>query len=299
MTEERRCGLVALAGRPNVGKSTLLNYLVGQKLAITSRRPQTTRHKLVGIGTDTRHQILFTDVPGLQRRVNKHLDHHMNEVATEALADANIILMLVDRIAWSEADDFVLRKVKQAKTPAFLVINKIDLLRKKGTLLSFIEARRKEAGWQEIVPISALKNIGLLALKAAIVKRLPVSPHLFSADKKTDRSKRFLVSEFIREQIIRQTGDEVPYQTAVEVEGISEDEEKKILHINALVIVAKQGQKAILIGRGGQRLKQIGQRARVALEQLLGRRVMLRLWIKVKANWQDYVINLETSGYGE
>lgn len=299
MTEEKRCGLVALVGRPNVGKSTLLNHLLGRKLAITSRRPQTTRHKLTGVDTNEHNQILFMDVPGLQNQTGKTIDRYMNKVAVDALSDADVILMLVDRNFWSRADNFVLEKVKQAKTPTFLVINKIDLLKRKTDLLPFIEEKKTEADWDEIIPVAALKNIGLLELKAAIVKRLPISPHLFPEDQITDRGEGFLASEIIREQIMRQIGDEVPYQTTVKIEEMRRDEKKNILHISALIIVAKEGQKGIMIGQGGLRLKRIGQQARIALEQLLECRIMLRVWVKVQANWLDGTASLKALGYGE
>ena len=292
---EQKCGFITLVGRPNVGKSTLLNHMVGQKVAITSRRPQTTRQKLIGIYTDKVHQLLFVDTPGLQIKAKKALDQYMNQVVEESLSGVDLIVMVVNRNKWVDADESVLRKLIGVPTPKLLAINKIDLLADKKQLLPFIDRMKEKYGWDAIVPLAALRNKGVQALHHEIAKRLPASPHLFPAGQIADRDESFLIAEIVREKIMRQIGDEVPYQTTVQTESVRRV--KGILHIRALITVEKSGQKMILIGRQGQRMKAIGQHARISMERLFGCKVMLRLWVKVQQGWSSQPNLLKRYGF--
>lgn len=293
----QKCGFVTLAGRPNVGKSTLLNHLIGRKISITSRRPQTTRQKLIGISTEGDRQILYVDTPGLQIKAKKALDRYMNQVVDASLTDVDLIVMVVDAVRWSEADECVLRKLTAVSARQLLAINKIDLLKDKQSLLPYIDNIKRKHTWDAIVPVSALRNQGLQALRSEIIARLPVSPHLFRAGHNADRGEKFLVAELVREKIMRQIGDEVPYQTTVQTESMKKQD--GIVHIRALVTVEKSGQKAILIGKGGQRMKAIGKGARIAIERLLGCKVMLHVWVKVRKGWSTQPNLLKHYGFDE
>lgn len=296
-TKAKKCGFVALVGRPNVGKSTLLNHLIGQKISITSRRPQTTRQKLIGISTDDEHQILFVDTPGLQIKARTALNRYMNKVVDSSLIDVDLIVMVVDSVRWSEIDECVLRKVTALPVQQILAINKIDLLKDKGSLLPYIDNMQHKHSWDAIVPVAALRNQGLPELRSEITSRLPTSPHLFGAYQSVDRSEAFLVAEIVREKIMRQIGDEVPYQTTVQTESMKL--KKGIFHISTLVTVEKSGQKAILIGKGGLRMKAISKGSRISIERLLGGKVMLRVWVKVRQGWSTQPELLKRYGFND
>ncbi len=295
--EDGRCGYVAIVGRPNVGKSTLLNHILGQKISITSRKPQTTRHQVLGIKTEGENQIIFVDTPGLHKLESKAINRFMNRVASSAIKDVDAVIFVIDRTAFTEEDEMVLQKISAAGVPTILAINKIDLLDDKGSLLPHLKMLAGKGDFAAIMPISALSKYNVAELEAEIVKFLPRATHFFPEDQITDRSQRFLAAEIVREKIMRQLGDELPYAITVEIEEFGM--EAGVLHISALIFVERKGQKKILIGDGGSRLRSIGTDARVDMESLFDNKVMLRLWIKVKSGWSDDERALRSLGYDD
>ena len=293
-----RCGYVAIVGRPNVGKSTLLNYLLGQKISITSRKPQTTRHQVIGIKTAANCQIVFVDTPGLHRDMSRAINRYMNNAASAAIGEVDLVVMVADRTAWTDEDEAVLSRIRRSGAPCLLVVNKVDLLRDKAALLPHLQSLWETGDFVEILPISALKQHNLDALEREIVSRLPASGHFFfPEDQVTDRSERFLAAEIVREKIMRQLGEELPYAVTVEIEEFVED--NGVLHIAALIFVERAGQKKILIGEKGARLKSIGSAARHDMETMFGAKIMLRLWIKIKSGWSDDERALRSLGYDD
>ena len=296
MTEgSQRCGYAAIIGRPNVGKSTLLNYALGQKISITSRKPQTTRHHVMGIYTDSGDQVVFVDTPGMHLEQGKAINRYMNRAASSALADVDLVLFVVDRNRWTSEDDLVLEALRHTETPVALVINKIDRLEDQAVLLPWTESVRSKFDFDAIFPISALRQANLPSLMTYIRNKMPSGVHFFPEDQVTDRSERFLAAELIREKIVRQLGDEMPYTTAVEIESFKLD--GKLLRIDALIYVERQGQKKIVIGEGGSRLRSIGTEARKDMEVAFSRKVMLKLWVKVKSGWSDDERALRSLGF--
>ena len=287
--------MVAIVGRPNVGKSTLLNHLLGQKLSITSRKPQTTRHQVLGVSTVENTQLVYVDTPGMHLGQSKAINRAMNKAAASALNDVDLTLFLCDRTKWTEEDDFVLELVGRQRTPVALVINKVDLMEQKNELLPFTEGLSARCEFNAVFPVSALRAQGLDELANYVATQAPAGPHLFPEDQITDRSQRFLAAELVREKIVRQLGDELPYSTAVEIEAFKYDE-RGVLHINALILVERDGQKKILIGESGGRLKLIGTSARRDMERAFDSKVMLKLWVKVKSGWSDDIRALKTLG---
>ena len=292
-----RCGYVAIVGRPNVGKSTLLNHLLGQKISITSRKPQTTRHQVLGIKTEDNHQIIFVDTPGLHKDAGKAINRYMNRAASAAIRDVDLVIFVVDRTAWTEEDSIVLEQIDQSGLPTMLVVNKIDLLADKTELLPHLQSLAAKAEFSAILPVSALRQHNVDALEAQILTLLPESGHFFPEDQITDRSQRFLAAEIVREKIMRQLGDELPYSIAVEIEEFAQ--EGQMLHISAVIFVERTGQKRILIGDKGSRLRSIGSDARRDMEGLFDSKVMLRLWVKVKSGWSDDERALRSLGYDD
>ncbi|WP_116365155.1 GTPase Era [Parahaliea mediterranea] len=292
-----RCGYVAIVGRPNVGKSTLLNYLLGQKISITSRKPQTTRHQVLGIKTEGGNQIIFVDTPGLHREAPKAINRFMNRAASSAIADVDAVVFVVDRTAWTDEDEMVLQQVQGAERPTILAVNKVDLLQDKGVLLPRLQALSDKGAFAAVIPLSALRRTNLDALEQEVLKLLPESVHFFPEEQITDRSQRFLAAEIVREKIMRQLGDELPYSVTVEIEEFGQEGET--LHISALILVERKGQKKILIGEGGSRLRSIGSEARKDMEQLFDSKIMLRLWVKVKSGWSDDERALRSLGYDD
>lgn len=290
-----RCGYVAIVGRPNVGKSTLLNHILGQKLAITSRKPQTTRHNMLGIKTEGEVQAVYVDTPGLHKHNDKALNRYMNRSATTALKDVDVVVFVVDRTRWTDEDQMVLEKVQYVKCPILLAVNKADRLEDKSELLPHLEWLATQLPQAEVVPISALHGQNLDTLERLVGERLPESEHFFPEDQITDRSSRFLAAELIREKIMRQLGAELPYQITVEIEEFKQ--EGRILHIHGLILVERDGQKKIIIGDKGERIKRIGQDARKDMETLFDSKVMLNLWVKVKGGWSDDERALRSLGY--
>jgi len=297
VAEGTRAGYVALVGRPNTGKSTLLNYLVGQKLSITSRKPQTTRHQILGIRSEAGWQAVYVDTPGMHKGGERAINRVMNRAARSVLADVDVIIMVVDRTAWTDEDERVLEQVQASGAPVILAVNKVDLLADKGVLLPHLEALSQRADFAAIVPLSALREHNLDELDAEVLKLLPAGDFFFPEDQVTDRTERFLAAEIVREKITRQLGDELPYATAVEIEEFAED--RGVLHISALILVERRGQKRIVIGEGGSRLRAIGTEARKDMERLFDQKVMLRLWVKVRAGWSDDERALKSLGYDE
>jgi GTP-binding protein Era len=296
-SESRRCGYVAIVGRPNVGKSTLLNHILGQKISITSRKPQTTRHQVLGIKTSGHHQVVFVDTPGLQQEAAKAINRYMNRAASSAIKDVDLIVFVVDRTAWTEEDAMVLAQVERAGVPILLVVNKVDLLPDKSTLLPHLQMLSDKAEFAAVLPVSALQKHNVAQLEEEIHKFLPESDYFFPEEQITDRSQRFLASEIVREKIMRQLGEELPYAITVEIEEFAL--EGAVLHISAVIFVERKGQKKILIGQKGSRLRAIGSDARRDMELLFDHKVMLRLWVKVKSGWSDDERALRSLGYDD
>lgn len=300
MTEQHddisRCGYVAIVGRPNVGKSTLLNHILGQKLAITSRKPQTTRHTLLGIKTEGAVQAVYVDTPGLHKDNDKALNRYMNRSASAALKDVDVVIFVVDRLRWTDEDQMVLDRVQHVSCPVLIAVNKVDRLEDKAELLPHLQWLTEQLPKAEVVPISAQHGQNLELLEKLVAERLPESEHFFPEDQITDRSSRFLAAELVREKIMRQLGAELPYQITVEIEEFKQ--EGRVLHIHALILVEREGQKKIIIGDKGERIKSIGQSARKDMEVLFDSKVMLNLWVKVKGGWSDDERALRSLGYG-
>ncbi len=294
MTAPFRSGFAALVGRPNVGKSTLLNALVGQKLSIVTPRPQTTRHRIVGISNLPHAQIAFVDTPGLHHHGRRALNRAMNRTASTSLSDSDVVVFVVEACRWTEEDDLVVKRVASAGLPAIAVINKVDRIQPRGRLLPFIAELSGRHEFAALVPVSALKDDNLEPLRTAIVSQLPVAEPMYPPDELTDRSLEFRIAEMIREKLTLELNQEVPYGVAVEVEQLSQDGEQ--LSVDAAIWVDREGQKPIVIGAGGARLKRVGRSARMALNGLLGRRLHLNLWVKVRENWADNARALKQLG---
>ncbi len=292
-----RTGFVAIVGRPNVGKSTLMNHILGQKLSITSRKPQTTRHQILGIKTEDDKQIVFVDTPGIHKINDKAINRYMNRAATTAVKDVDLIVMMVDRTRWTDEDEMVLQTIKQQRAPVILVVNKIDFIKEKESLLPYLQELSDKHNFDQIIPLSAKTGSNLDRLEQIIESYLPESPYFYPEDQITDRSSRFLAAELVREKIMRQLGDELPYAMTVEIEEFSHD--GRLIEISALILVERGSQKRIVIGEKGSRLKQIGQEARKDMEQLFDCKVMLNLWVKVKSNWSDDERALRSLGYDD
>jgi GTPase len=292
-----RCGYVAIVGRPNVGKSTLLNHLLGQKISITSRQPQTTRNAVVGIKTEGHVQIIFVDTPGMHLGQQKAINRYMNKAATSAMKDVDVVVFVIDRFIWTEEDEAVAEKLQHLRCPIILAVNKVDQIEDKETLLPHLQSLSEKLNVAEIFPMSALRNTNLDRLENLITERLPEGIHMYPEDQITDRSSRFMAAEIVREKITRQLGDELPYEMAVEIEEFAQ--EGNILNISALILVERDGQKKILIGDKGARIKLIGTEARFDMEKLFDMKIMLKLWVKVKSGWSDDERALRSLGYNE
>jgi len=294
--EGQRCGYVTIVGRPNVGKSTLMNRILGQKLSITSKKPQTTRHQILGIKTEGELQVIYVDTPGLHiDDKGRALNRYMNRAASEALRHVDVIVFLVDRTAWTEEDEAVLDKLKFVECPVILAVNKVDLLKDKGVLLPQLEQLAEKLNFAEIVPISAEKGHNVEHLEEVVERYIPEEVHLYPEDQITDRSSRFVAAELVREKLMRNLGEEVPYGTTVEIEEFRQ--EGGLLTISALILVEREGQKRIVIGNKGEVLKGIGRDARQDMERMFDCKVMLNLWVKVKRGWADNERALHSLGY--
>jgi GTP-binding protein Era len=286
---------VAIVGRPNVGKSTLMNHILGQKISITSSKPQTTRHRILGIKTDDASQVIYVDTPGLHLNAQKAMNRYMNKAATTSLEAVELILFVVDVNRWTEEDDNVLKRVKGLDTPVVLVVNKVDQVRDKETLLPLLQSLSQKMDFAAVIPLSALKGKNVQDLEKVVYAALPEGEPVFPEEYVTDRSERFLAAELVREKLMRSLGKELPYATTVEIEQFKED--GAMLRINALIWVERQSQKKIVIGKGGEVLKEIGRQARIDMERLFGEKVFLQLWVKVKEGWSDNERILSSLGY--
>ena len=292
-----RCGTVALVGRPNVGKSTLLNALIGARLSIAGPKPQTTRHRILGILTRPTGQILFLDTPGLHRDGGRAINRQLNRAARQAIGEADVAVHVIEAGRWTQEDQLVWDALETSERPRLLAVNKVDAQKEKAQLLPFIAKISAAHAYAGVYLVSARKHDGLAELERAIVELLPVAPAAYAEDELTDRSERFLVAELVREQVMLRLGQELPYAATVEIEEFGGDEKRA--DIAAAIWVEREGQKGIVIGAGGAQLKAIGTAARHAMEKLLGRRVHLRLWVKVRQNWSDDEAALRRFGYSD
>nr|VFK05788.1 MAG: GTP-binding protein Era [Candidatus Kentron sp. LPFa]VFK66556.1 MAG: GTP-binding protein Era [Candidatus Kentron sp. UNK]VFK72080.1 MAG: GTP-binding protein Era [Candidatus Kentron sp. UNK] len=278
-----RRGYVAIVGRPNVGKSTLLNRILERKLCITSRKPQTTRHRILGIKTTKTCQAIYMDTPGLDLSGKRAINRYMNRTATGVMLDVDLAIFVVEAGRWTKSDDDVQNRLVDSHAPVILVVNKIDRTRDKSQLLPFLDERNRDGSYREIVPLSAWRGDNVPLLEKLVARSLPEGEILYPKDQITDRSKQFFASELIREKLTRSLGKELPYRLAVEIENWSE--KKEIIVVDAVIWVEKAGQKAIVIGKQGTMLKIIGSKARIEMEDFFGKKVFLRLWAKVRAGW--------------
>lgn len=292
-----KTGYVALVGRPNVGKSTLLNRLLGQKLSIVSRKPQTTRHRILGIKTTDEAQILYLDTPGIHQAASRALNRYLNRAATAALVGVDVVVWLIDGKGFRGDDPLVFEKLKAVDVPVILAINKVDRVRDKKTLLPLIEEAGQRYPFAEIIPVSALHGDNVAALEQAIVGYLPEGPPVYPPDQITDKPERFFAAEIIREKLLHHLGDEVPHRLTVEIEQFKEA--RDLIAGYAVIWVERESQKPIVIGRKGELLKKVGQQARLELEAFLGRHVYLNLWVKVKKGWSDNEHLLKQLGYAD
>ncbi len=290
-----KTGYIALIGRPNVGKSTLLNHLLGYKLSITSRKPQTTRHRILGIKTTENMQAIFVDTPGIHSGGKRAMNRYMNRTASMSMLDVDIVVWVTDIQVWNDNDEVILKKLKDLNTPVILALNKIDKVEDKDTLLPRIESLASRFPFKEIIPLSALKSDNLEQLDSLIYEMLPEGVPFYPEDQVTDRTERFLASEIVREKLFRKLGQELPHAITVEIEQYEDTE--KLVRIQAIIWVERDGQKNIVIGENGKVLKTIGQRARIDIELLVGKKVYLGLWVKVKKGWSDNERALQSLGY--
>ncbi|KFZ29624.1 GTPase Era [Pseudidiomarina atlantica] len=295
---EQASAFIAIVGRPNVGKSTLLNRILGQKVSITSSKPQTTRHRILGIETEGDRQIVYVDTPGLHQDEKRAINRLMNRAAASSLSGVEAVLFVVEAGRWTTDDEMVLNKLKHSKVPVLLVVNKVDQIKDKSELLPLLQELAGKADFAEVIPLSALKGDQVPALRELVQRYAKPGAHHYPEDYVTDRSLRFMTAEIIREKLMRFTGDELPYSTTVEIEQF-QTAESGTTHIHALILVERDGQKRMVIGAGGQKLKQIGSEARRDIETLIDGKVHLQLWVKVKSGWADDERALRSLGYQE
>ncbi len=292
-----KCGYVALIGRPNVGKSTLMNHLLGQKISITSRKPQTTRHRILGINTTEAGQAIYVDTPGMHDNEKRALNRYLNRTAETTLVGVEIIVWLIDGLSWQPYDDLIFKKLEQAGLPVILAVNKVDKIKDRETLLAFFAEAQKRFAFEHIIPISALKKTNLPQLETLVMELLPERDLIYPEDQITDRPERFLTAEIIREKLTRRLGDELPYALTVEIERYEENPE--ITKIYAVIWVERSSQKSIVIGKQGEMLKKIGSDARLDIEKLIDQKVYLQLWVKVKQGWSNNERALRSLGFND
>ena len=290
------CGFVAIVGRPNVGKSTLLNQLLGQKVSITSRKPQTTRHRIMGIETEDNYQTIYVDTPGLHIEEKRAINRLMNRAASSSVGDVELVIFVVEGTHWTKDDEMVINKLRYLNCPVLLVINKIDNVTDKTSLLPHIEFLSNQMNFLDIIPISAGKSIGIDIIAKIVRQHMPEAAYHFPADYITDRSQCFMAAEIIREKLMRFFGDELPYAVTVEIEQFMVNE-RNGYNINGLILVERDGQKKMVIGNKGSKIKKIGIKARIDMEKLFATKVHLELWVKVKAGWADDERVLRSLGY--
>lgn len=294
-TDSYRCGYVGLIGRPNVGKSTLLNHLIGQKISITSHKPQTTRHRILGIKTTPQAQFVFVDTPGIHQGGKHAMSRYLNRAAAGTLKDVDVVIFLIEALKFTEEDARVIEMLKTLSVPVILAVNKVDRVGDKEKLLPFLAEISQNMSFADVVPISASKDINLQEIEQAVAKHLPESEPFFDEEQVTDRSVRFLAAEIIREKLTRALHQELPYNLTVEIEQFKPDAEQTRIH--AVIWVERENQKGIVIGKKGERLKEIGKQARLDIAKLIEHRVHLELWVKVKEGWSDDERALHSLGY--
>ena len=292
---EFHSGYVALVGRPNVGKSTIMNRMIGQKISITSRRPQTTRHRILGIKTDEDAQIIFVDTPGLHAKQPRAMNRYLNRAASDSLRDVDVVVFVVEGTRWHDDDEWILEKLRQLSCPVIVALNKTDRITDKEALLPFLQELGERGDFTAIIPVCARRGEHLEELENTILEHLPESVPFYPEDQVTDRSERFLAAELVREKLFRKLGEEIPYGLTVEIESFKE--EKKVLHIHALIWIEKSSQKPIVIGRKGALLKAVGKEAREDMQKAFDQKVFLQLWVKVKEGWADDDRALRSLGY--
>ena len=292
-----RCGYVALTGRPNTGKSSLLNRLVRQRISITSRKPQTTRHAITGIDTSADCQVIYVDTPGLHAGESRQMNRMLNQAARDVVGGVDLVLHVIEAGVWRPEDEAVLELLRASGVSCFALLNKVDLLARKEALLPVLAELSERRFYAELIPVSARSGHNIEAVQAAVRAALPAGVFLFPDDQVTDRSERFLAAELIREQLVRRYGDELPYQSAVQIEAWREDDER--VHVHATILVERDSQKSIVLGSGGLRLRDAGIEARRSLQDMLERSVNLRLWVKVRKAWSDDARILQSLGYGD
>jgi len=288
-------GFIAVVGRPNVGKSTLINELIGQKLSITSHKPQTTRHCIHAIDTQDNYQMIFVDTPGIHISNKKAINSYMNKAASSSLLEVDMILWLVEALKWTKEDERVMEHLTKIEVPVILCVNKIDILKTQNEVLPYLENLGEKFQANQVFPLSAFKKNHINELRKLILKYLPQQEALFGSDYVTDRSERFVVAEFIREKLIRSLSNELPYDLTVEIEKF--DLDGQMYRIAARIFVEKPSQKSIVIGDKGKMLKKIGEESRVSIEGFLERKVFLELWVKVRQGWSDDKRALASLGY--
>ncbi len=291
------CGFVALIGRPNVGKSTLMNHLLKQKISITSRKPQTTRHRILGINTTEAGQAIYMDTPGMHNNEKRALNRYLNRTAETTLLGVDVIVWLIDGLSWHEYDEVIFKKLEQAGLPVILAVNKVDKVKDKDAILTFFAEAQHRFPFEHLIPISALKRTNLDQLESLIMKLLPENDLIYPEDQITDRPERFLAAEIIREKLTRRLGDELPYALTVEMERY--EELPHITKIYAIIWVERLTQKNIVIGKDGDMLKKVGTDARFDIEKLIGQKVYLQLWVKVKKNWSDNERAMQSLGFND
>lgn len=294
--QEFRCGFVAVVGRPNVGKSTLINAILGSKVSIVSPKPQTTRHRILGVHSQPDYQAVFIDTPGLHRNASRAMNRMMNRTASSALMDAEVVIFVSEAHTWKDEDQDVLERLENVRAPVIAVLNKVDQVKPKSALLGAIADMNGRMTFSEIIPLSARRHENLDSLLEVLPAYLPVSPPLFPAEMVTDRSDLFQISELVREKLTLQLRDEVPYGLTVQIERFEEEEDGRAV-VHAVIWVERSSQKGIVIGKGGAMLKEIGRSARLEISRQLGRPVHLELWVKVKSNWANNEKDLQSLGY--
>lgn len=290
-----RAGFVAIIGRPNVGKSTFLNKILGQKISITSDRPQTTRHLIHGIKTESNYQIVFVDTPGLHLHGKRAMNRYLNRAARGSLEGVDVILWLTDSLRWTDEDDNIVEMLRNVNVPIIMAINKVDALADKQRLLPMLQERSKHLRFAHCVPISAQTGEGLVLIESLLAQAIPFGPPNYPEDQVTDKTERFLAAEVIREKLMRRLNEELPYSLTVEIEQFKE--EPKLLRISALIWVERDSQKAIVIGKSGEGLKAVGRQARLELEKMFEQKIFLQLWVKVKEGWSEDERTLRSLGY--
>ena len=296
MSVTQHCGYIAIIGRPNVGKSTLLNHILGQKISITCRKPQTTRHQIVGVKTAGDVQMIFVDTPGIHRQQHKAINRYMNKAATSMIHDVHVIVWVVDGY-WTEGDEYILERLKDSEIPVILAMNKVDQVKDKRQLLPQLKSLHGKMKFADVIPISAKTGKQLDVLETAIIKYLPEHAFIFEPDALTDRPMKFLVAEIIREKLMRSLGEELPYALTVDVDLFEDKPDAEQIYIAATIYIDRKSQKPIIIGKNGEKLKKIGQDSRLDINRLVGKRTHLELWVKVKEGWSDDERSLKALGY--